>query len=835
MARRQSGFTRAATIKNLITNVDADGDGNVSWNEFIAAKAAGSDMQIPAGAGKVIGDIVIYITFMVIFTLLTTRDLSNPNIFHFGNNIQGQFAGMASVRVSPCTPHSFPHCSLTTVHFLPISGVEMKSEHSPSWGKNFEDVATVEEAYHWMLGPFIHTAFRPNTFDGDLDWKYSATKGPEGYTLGYGKIMGGIRISQVRSKKIDCNPYVSPKMTNSGGASSFNFSCYGSTEWGRMGDFDLATEDQDSYSNFTYGGASASSTGNAAVFAQFNPDGSTASRGAFAFDGITATGQPLVETVDELRAKYLSSFTSKYFLYYPAPAFAVTMSPLLGYENATAVVEDLIRATYIDLHTRAVFIDLSVYNPHLDRVCFCRLIFELTSAGGVIPSEFFRTIRLWRSVTAEDAYYQVLVIVVSVFYAYYMYDLYLHWKRAGWSVFKEFLYVAQFCNFVFWFIALGCEFHAESLFPTNMDLDSEQYIDMLPSVQFKVTANYISAVNVFLNWIRLIDVLSYSSTFGLIWMTLTESAKGVSGFMVVFFTIMFGFAQAHCMCFQTGLSDFKTLGDTIFTLMRSLLGDFDFTSMQEEGPIIGPLLFVSFVGLAVFVVLNMLIAIISDAYEESKNQMSQKPKVNLLADVRDYLVFKLLLNPRLHGFVEKFLPGWLGKAIDQYAGVSKKIVPSADQVKKLPTGEGAQQFEVTASGSLMLELEQVHNVTGQLKGAVVCTEPVHGPLVGRVTVDDLLVSIDGESVLGRPLNDIGRILTPKKDDSKVLVFERVARATRATEGGGEEDELSEAERMNKKVGKIEKDIAGMAANMEQLQKQMAAMLQLMGTKPQLRV
>jgi hypothetical protein len=315
-------------------------------------------------------------------------------------------------------------------------------------------------------------------------------------------------------------------------------------------------------------------------------------------------------------------------------------------------------------------------------------------------------------------------------------------------------------------------------------------------------------------------------------MTLTESAKGVSGFMVVFFTIMFGFSQAHCMCFQTGLGDFKTLGDTIFTLGRSLLGDFDFSSMQEEGPVMGPFLFILFVGLAVFVVLNMLIAIISDAYESSKSRMEQVPDKDLAKDLLDYMVFKLLLNPRFHAVIEKLMPGRLDRVLQQYQGIaqpSRKVLPSVHD----ESSGGSELFEVTAHGSLMLELEQTYTVAGQLNGATVCTEPANGPLKGKVRVDDLRVSVDGQSLQCKPLAEIGAILGPKRDSEKVLVFERIRGIAPAD--GPPEGSMSDTERMGTKIGKIEKDIAGMADSMEQLQKQMAAMLQLMGTKPQLRV
>jgi hypothetical protein len=57
--------------------------------------------------------------------------------------------------------------------------------------------------------------------------------------------------------------------------------------------------------------------------------------------------------------------------------------------------------------------------------------------------------------------------------------------------------------------------------------------------------------------------------------------------------------------------------------MRSLLGDFDFKELEDAHFVMGPVFFLIFVGLAVFVVLNMLIAIISDAYETCREEVGR--------------------------------------------------------------------------------------------------------------------------------------------------------------------------------------------------------------------
>ena len=62
--------------------------------------------------------------------------------------------------------------------------------------------------------------------------------------------------------------------------------------------------------------------------------------------------------------------------------------------------------------------------------------------------------------------------------------------------------------------------------------------------------------------------------------TLRRSAAGVGGFGVIFAIIFFGFAQAHAMVFGPHLEGFRTITASSFTLLRSLLGDFDFVALR---------------------------------------------------------------------------------------------------------------------------------------------------------------------------------------------------------------------------------------------------------------
>jgi hypothetical protein len=125
------------------------------------------------------------------------------------------------------------------------------------------------------------------------------------------------------------------------------------------------------------------------------------------------------------------------------------------------------------------------------------------------------------------------------------------------------------------------------------------------------------SINTFLNWFKLVNFLAKDPTFGLMTNTLYFAASEMRAFIIVFLVVMFGFAQAHAMYFGSQLSSYRTILVSSYTLFRAMLGDFNFVEMYDVDAYIGPLFFVCFVGIAFLVVLNIIIAIIADAYMEA--------------------------------------------------------------------------------------------------------------------------------------------------------------------------------------------------------------------------
>jgi hypothetical protein len=412
----------------------------------------------------------------------------------------------------------------------------------------------------------------------------------EGYTLGIGKILGGVRIGQLRSKQREC--IVHPTLSK-----NHQFECYGGS-----GGFGASTEDIEPFGNLVDHNKPSRSLG------KFLYDGMTLSikNGSMIAEPNT---DPL-ESVQTARSKAfsVSKVSRPEIVDFPSPAFTISLSPVTTQDDAARLLQSIMGSNYIDKQTRAVVVDITVYNPMLDRVCFVRIITQLPAAGGVIPFSEFHVVRLWEFFSTDDYFYALLQFIIGLFYLFYFYELLTQYRKVGWAVLGNFMSVAQIANISMFLLSNVFKWYAESAFPAEIDVDSANYVDIGPSVRIKILATQIAAANTFLNFFKAIPIFSYSKMVKTVFLTLIRAAAGVSGFGVVFVVLLFGFAQAHCMVLRSSLFNFSTIAQSMFSLIRSLLGDFDFSELQTADYKMGPALFIIFVCLAVFVVLNSKMA-----------------------------------------------------------------------------------------------------------------------------------------------------------------------------------------------------------------------------------
>jgi hypothetical protein len=530
--------------------------------------------EIKHGREKHIHAIFVYLTFIIFYVLSTSESFASHNCFYFVDALKSQF-----------------------------TGVEMREEFSPTFDKSFPDIATVEELLHWFQSGFQHSAFSPNTFD-------SSDRGAgmkPGYTLGPNKIIGAIRVSQLRFKRGPCSEFP-PEL----GQHGHEFLCQ---EGG---------EPMEAFGNFTWNGV---------PNFQFERDGITLFNGTHP----AYTRLPEGSVAKERDTMYSSYFSKRMEERYLSPGWAVTMDPTAPMEvNANAILA-LVNGKYVDLQTTAVFVDLTIYNPNLDYMCVIKLLAELPPGGGVYTSSEFHVVRVYNRYTATDKRIFALHVIVGFFYAYYLIKELKQFRRQGCVYLQSPTNYLIVANVILYMLGLWYRSQMSSLAPNNVDVDSSDFANFWPSGQCARYAIQLASANCFLNFFQGVEHLSYVPTFALLSDTLKHAGPELLSFMFVFLLVGYGFVQAHTMIFRDRIEGYRSMKHSGFSLMCALLGDFDFDELYDADTILGPFFFIFFIGLAVFVVLNMVIAIISDAYSVCSERMRNKPKVNLTKEMYAHL------------------------------------------------------------------------------------------------------------------------------------------------------------------------------------------------------
>ncbi|XP_077506010.1 polycystin-2-like isoform X2 [Amblyomma americanum] len=304
-------------------------------------------------------------------------------------------------------------------------------------------------------------------------------------------------------------------------------------------------------------------------------------------------------------------------------------------EAATQVMADLKENLWIGRATRAVFLDFTVYNANVNLFCVIKLVFEFPATGGMIPSWSFRTVKLLRYVSVSDYFIMACEFFFTLFILYYIVEEVLEIKSNRTSYFKSVWNILDILVILISLVCIGFSIYrtvmVNKLLAGLLDKPDE-FADFGRLGFYQTQFNNAVALAVFFAWIKVFKYISFNKTMTQLSSTLSRCSKDVAGFSIMFFIVFFAFAQLGYLLFGTQIQGFSSFVNAVFTLLRLILGDFDFEEMEAANRVLGPIYFLSYVFFVFFVLLNMFLAIINDTYAEVKSEISQQKNEFELVD-----------------------------------------------------------------------------------------------------------------------------------------------------------------------------------------------------------
>lgn len=166
------------------------------------------------------------------------------------------------------------------------------------------------------------------------------------------------------------------------------------------------------------------------------------------------------------------------------------------------------------------------------------------------------------------------------------------------------------------FVQAECVIGARSIAWADSD---EEYLNLSHVLYFSTLKLYLMALLLILCWIKTLEYLKLNKDLAATILIIGGMAKNVILFMGIMVVFLVAFSSCIYVVFGLRESFSHSIAFTFVDEYRAALGDFDFDGASEADAMFGNLYMIIFSFLVIILLLNLLIAIMSEAYDEVKS------------------------------------------------------------------------------------------------------------------------------------------------------------------------------------------------------------------------
>eukprot|EP00755_Sulcionema_specki_P030676 Sspe_Gene.18636::Locus_6722_Transcript_1_1_Confidence_1.000_Length_2842::g.18636::m.18636 len=288
------------------------------------------------------------------------------------------------------------------------------------------------------------------------------------------------------------------------------------------------------------------------------------------------------------------------------------------------------------IQSRFVSAEYFTYTPHSDTFHSVKLFIEILPSGAVLPQFQFRAFKMWTEArflgsTIYDFFFFVFVL-------YYLLKFFLDWRATAVKTGRKLAFflgdggvwaLLEFANIVtlitvmglrwaWWDVSKktdGSQFPLRPTYPPDLDRLKDLYMSQI----------YANSFNTVLSFLKILKYCQLSDKLNILTITMGKSKDKIVGVLLLFAWIVLAFAITGHTLFGGAMWGFRNLNAAYSTLLRMLLGDFDYEALRKENRFLAGVYFWSYCVLALFLLLNFIIAIICEAFSEATGEVSAVP------------------------------------------------------------------------------------------------------------------------------------------------------------------------------------------------------------------
>eukprot|EP00759_Apiculatamorpha_spiralis_P036088 PhF_6_TR36471/c0_g1_i1/m.53529/K04990/PKD2L1; polycystin 2L1 len=320
---------------------------------------------------------------------------------------------------------------------------------------------------------------------------------------------------------------------------------------------------------------------------------------------------------------------------------------------------------WIDEATRAIIVEFITYNQNIRMFLFGQFLVEITAGGALFPS---RTIVLfdmhqWSDHTTAYWFFFFVYFLYVIGYAlHFVYRIQrdtahrMNQKRQfGWRnaiknfsilVFRDPWIPFDFINLSIFVVVFALRFAWMQMgLKGQSPLQTSNYPNYEDIANVYHALSMLDAMNALLCFVRIFYYVRLNGRLNVLTNTVERALPSLVGIIVVFFIVFTGFALMGMVAFGHISEEFKDWDATVSALSRMLVGDFDYPALRAERREFTGVFFVLYIILCVFLLLNMVIAVLSDAFGEVEGaKYDFSPITSVMSMVKSELNAKNLIT-----------------------------------------------------------------------------------------------------------------------------------------------------------------------------------------------
>jgi len=291
--------------------------------------------------------------------------------------------------------------------------------------------------------------------------------------------------------------------------------------------------------------------------------------------------------------------------------------------------------------TRLVTVDVNVYNPNIELFCVSRLGIEFLPSGRVYPSTVMMPAVLTRYEKAGGILWATLEFILYGYVVVLTGRMLIEMCSLGLSeFFSGPLNCVEFLNQMTFMLVFCLRISQEAMIAPKYNAlghSGGEAVDLFAVAYIERTIDNVMAFNAVLMYMRLLKFLSINPNVGKIVHIFTVAIRALLYLLLIVFILLFAYALAFHLLFRTSYSEFATMGAALMTVIRSVLGDFPIIELEGTNAVLARILFISYMVVLFFIVLNMFIAVLSEVAHVYSLQPS-------LDEYREWFKMKMLLK-----------------------------------------------------------------------------------------------------------------------------------------------------------------------------------------------